>query len=115
MSEGRVLASGAPGALVLEHLAAEAVEIEGDADAIRSLAAGFDARVVTVRSGRRTTLHTEDATALAAHLKAAGAGRSSSAGAKHSTSAGAAHLVARPSNLEDLFLHLTGSDLGGGA
>ena len=99
MSEGRVLALGAPAALVREHLAEEAVELEDDADAIARRTAGFDARIVPVRAGRRTTLHTADATALAAHLKAGGAG----------------HLVARPSNLEDLFLHLTGGDLGGGA
>jgi len=99
MAEGKVLAVGRPADLILRHLAEEAVEIEGDAGAVARMAGGFDARVVAVRSGRRTTLHTADATALAAHLKAAGAG----------------HLVARPSNLEDLFLHLTGGDLGGGA
>lgn len=99
MSEGRVLAVGKPSSLVLEHLAAETVELEGEASAIAARTAGFDARVVAVRSGRRTTLHTADATALAAHMKAVGAG----------------HLIARPSNLEDLFLHLTGGDLEGGA
>jgi lipooligosaccharide transport system ATP-binding protein len=102
MAEGRVLAIGAPGELVQTHLAAETVEIEGDESEIAALCEGFAGRAVAVRSGRRTTLHTADGAALASHLRARDHGDRRS-------------LVLRPSNLEDLFLHLTGGGLEAGA
>jgi len=98
MAEGRVMAIGNPRELVLDHLAAEAVEIESDAAGLRRLLEGYDSRTVAVQSGRHATLHTADAAALAAHL------RSRDGGERRS-------MVIRPSNLEDLFLHLTGGRL----
>jgi len=102
MADGKVLAIGGPRELVREHLAAEAVEIEDDEDEVPRLLDTFPGRVVPVRSGRRTTLHCADGAALAVHLR-------DHDGGDHRT------LVVRPSNLEDVFLHLTGSDLEGGA
>jgi len=102
MAEGKVLAVGDPRELVLHHLAAGAVELEGAAEEVASVTGGFRGRVVAVRSGRRTTLHSTDAAALAAHVRERDGGNGRP-------------LVVRPSNLEDLFLHLTGGDLGSGA
>jgi lipooligosaccharide transport system ATP-binding protein len=102
MAEGRVLAVGGPRDLVLRHLAAEAVEVECDDGELATLLAGFASRTVPVRSGRRTTLHCDNATALAAWL------RDRDGGDRRA-------LVVRPSNLEDLFLHLTGGGLEAGA
>jgi len=102
MAEGKVLAVGAPHDLVREHLAGEAVEIEGAEDEVTRLLDGFAERVIPVRSGRRTTLHVGDAAALAAHLRGHDDGNRRA-------------FVARPSNLEDVFLHLTGGGLEGGA
>ena len=102
MSDGRLLAEGPPRELLLTHLAAEAVELEAADAELDTLLAGFGARVVRVRAGRRTTLHTEDAAALAAHVRARDGGTRRP-------------LVARPGNLEDLFLHLTGASLETGA
>ena len=98
MAAGRVLAVGAPRALVLDHLGAEAVEVECAAQEIEGLLDGFAGRVVAVRSGRHVALHTDDAAALASHLRACDGGDHRPA-------------VMRPSNLEDLFIHLTGAAL----
>ena len=102
MADGKVLATGNPRELVLDHLDREAVEVECDEAGLASLLDGVDARVVAVRSGRRTTLHTADAAALAVRLRDCDGGDRRP-------------LVVRPSNLEDLFLHLTGGGLGDGA
>ncbi|MFN2425556.1 MAG: ABC transporter ATP-binding protein [Candidatus Binatia bacterium] len=101
MADGKVLAIGEPRELVRQHLAHEAVEIEEDDSVVAGMLAGFAERVVRVRSGRRTTLHSMDAAALAAHLREHGGDHRA--------------LVVRPSNLEDVFLHLTGGSLEGGA
>jgi ABC-type multidrug transport system ATPase subunit len=102
MAEGKVLAIGGPRELVQQHLAAEAVEVECEQEELRPLLGTFTGRVVAVRSGRRTTLHTSDAATLAAHL------RNCDGGSRRP-------VVVRPSNLEDVFLHLTGGGLEGGA
>jgi hypothetical protein len=102
MADGKVLAVGAPRELVLGHLAAEAVEIEGDDAEVTRLLSLFAPRVIAVRSGRRTTLHSSDAAALAAHVR-------EHDGGDHRP------VVVRPSNLEDVFLHLTGGGPEGGA
>ena len=99
MAGGKVLAVGPPRRLLLEHLAADAVEIEAEGREAAALVASLASRVVAVRSGRRTTLHTDDAAALVAQLRALDGGERRA-------------LVARPTNLEDLFLHLTGHDQG---
>ncbi|MFN2375734.1 MAG: ABC transporter ATP-binding protein [Candidatus Binatia bacterium] len=105
MSAGKVLAVGSPRELVARHLAVDVVEIEGQAAEIAqttALVSTFSSRVVAVRSGRRTTFHCADGAGLADLL------RRQDGRHRHD-------LVVRPSNLEDLFLHLTGSDLEGGA
>jgi len=102
MADGKVLAIGAPRDLVHRHLAVETVELECDDAELQRFLEGYPSRVIAVRSGRRTTLHSEDSGALAAHV------RSHDGGDRRT-------LVARPTNLEDVFLHLTGGGLEGGA
>ncbi len=101
MAGGEVLATGSPHELIRARLGFETVEVEGDDGEITQQLGDFPARVVRVRSGRRTTLHTADAAELAARLR--GDGR------EHRM------LVVRPTNLEDVFLHLTGTSLEAGA
>ena len=104
MSEGRVRAEGEPARLIRETLAPEALELDlAPAEELRLL--GELAQVPRVRSGRRIALYVEDAGALLAALRQhRGGGRSE-------------HLVAvvRPTNLEDVFLRITGTRLEGGA
>ncbi|MCA1807088.1 MAG: ATP-binding cassette domain-containing protein [Actinobacteria bacterium] len=69
---------------------------------IEALSPVENLRVFCRCSGRRTTFHCADGAGLADLL------RRQDGRHRHD-------LVVRPSNLEDLFLHLTGSDLEGGA
>jgi lipooligosaccharide transport system ATP-binding protein len=100
MDHGRVVARGAPPALIHDVLAAEALEIE--------LPTGRHAAVLdrlngvrSLRSGAHLLLYAKDATAL---LESVRSGEPE------------AHLVAiRPTNLEDVFLALTGTKLEGDA
>lgn len=102
MAGGRVLAEGEPGSLIARELARETVEVEAtDAELDRALAE-YPEPVLRTRTGRRSILHTDDATALAAAIRGADGGD-------------LRPLVVRPTNLEDLFLHLTGASLEGGA
>jgi len=100
MDQGRVVARGAPRALIREVLAPETLEIE--------LPAGRHAAVLerlngvrALRSGAHLMLYADDATALLETVRRGEPG---------------AHLVAvRPTNLEDVFLALTGTKLEAGA
>jgi len=100
MDQGRVVARGAPRTLIREVLAPETLEVE--------LPAGRHAVVLerlngvrALRSGAHLMLYADDATAL---LEAVRRVESE------------AHLVAvRPTNLEDVFLALTGTKLEAGA
>src|SRR5262249_53753408 len=65
---GRVLADGAPAALILAHLAPEAVELDCAAEEERALGDGTRPRA-RVRVGRRAILYAEDAAALVAPLR----------------------------------------------
>jgi lipooligosaccharide transport system ATP-binding protein len=104
MSEGRVRAEGEPARLIRETLAPEALELDlSPAEEPRLL--GELERVPRVRSGRRIALYVEDAGALLAALRQRrGGGRGEHLGA-----------VVRPTNLEDVFLRITGTRLEGGA
>ena len=100
MDQGQRVASGAPRELIRDVLAPEALEVE--------LPAGRHAAVLerlngvrALRSGAHLMLYAKDATALLEAVR----------GAEPE-----AHLVAvRPTNLEDVFLALTGTKLEAGA
>ena len=102
LADGRVVAEGAPGELIRERLAPEALELELAAEREASLLADLqDLR--RVRTGRRLILYTADAAALLETLRGRGNGID-----HHG-------VVVRPANLEDVFLALTGTQLEGGA
>jgi lipooligosaccharide transport system ATP-binding protein len=103
MAEGRVVADGAPAELIRELLAPEALELDvAPADEVTWLPeAGGLARL---RSGRRLVLYAEDAGALLERVR------------RRRPDGGSGHLAAvvRPTNLEDVFLKLTGTSLEAG-
>jgi lipooligosaccharide transport system ATP-binding protein len=103
MAEGRVVADGAPAQLIRELLAPEALELDvaPEDEAAWLPEAGGLARL---RSGRRLVLYLEDAGALLQRLRQ----RRAEAGAKYPAA------VVRPTNLEDVFLKLTGTRLESG-
>lgn len=102
LASGRVVAEGAPAALIREHLAVRALELVLDPVDEPRLLADL-AAVRRVRSGRRLMLFVDDAAALLETLRA-----------RHALG-DPAGLVVRPANLEDVFLALTGTGLEGGA
>jgi lipooligosaccharide transport system ATP-binding protein len=102
MADGGVLADGAPADLIAAHLGLEAIEIECPANQESTLLNGFSSPVQKLRAGGRLILYLGDAEALAHHLR-------------QRTDHESRHLVVRPTNLEDLFLHLTGTTLEMGA
>jgi lipooligosaccharide transport system ATP-binding protein len=99
MSEGRVVAEGAPRELILRVLAPEALEVDLDPGEERRLLAEWGA-LPRIRSGGRLVLYVADAGALLESLR-------------HRRGAASEHLAAivRPTNLEDVFLRLTGTHL----
>ena len=100
MDQGKVVARGSPRELIHSVLAPEALEVElpaGRHAAVLDRLAGVRA----LRAGAHLLLYAKDATALLDAVKRAEP---------------AAQLVAiRPTNLEDVFLALTGTKLEGGA
>ncbi|HYC01293.1 MAG TPA: ABC transporter ATP-binding protein [Candidatus Limnocylindrales bacterium] len=101
MAEGRVIADGAPRELITGLLAPETVEFDAGNDESARLLEDFTPRIRRLRSGRRTIVHLDDAAALVTHM------RSREPGVHR-------QLMVRATNLEDVFLHLTGSKLEGG-
>jgi lipooligosaccharide transport system ATP-binding protein len=100
MDHGRVVARGAPPTLIHDVLAAEALEIELPAGRHGAVLDRLNG-VRSLRSGAHLMLYAKDATAL---LESVRSGEPD------------AHLVAiRPTNLEDVFLALTGTKLEGDA
>jgi lipooligosaccharide transport system ATP-binding protein len=102
MAAGKVIVEGAPEQLILSQLAPEAVEVDCAPDDEAALFAGIALPAHRVRIGRRLMLYLDDATALAKHIRSRDGG-------------GHCMLVVRPTNLEDVFLALTGTALEGGA
>ena len=102
MAAGRILADGTPDSLIAEHLYKQAIEIECTADDERALAAVLPRESESIRAGGRLVLYVDDATELLPLLESTGVGNGRGP-------------TIRPTNLEDLFLHLTGASLEGGA
>jgi lipooligosaccharide transport system ATP-binding protein len=100
LSQGRALAEGAPRALIEQHLAREAVELDSAPGEAESWLAGSAWQ--RLRSGRRMVIYADSADPVIARIRAedGGDGRP---------------LVVRPTNLEDVFLAVTGTSLTGGA
>jgi lipooligosaccharide transport system ATP-binding protein len=98
MDHGTVIAEGAPRTLIHDHLPAVALELRlarGDAERAQSLRALTGARMVN--SGGRATLWVDDGAAALA--------------AAHREGLAESRTWLRPTNLEDVFLSLTGHSL----
>jgi lipooligosaccharide transport system ATP-binding protein len=94
---GRVIREGAPAALIESQLAPEAVELDCEAAEEARLLAGMTT-AHRLRFGARLMLYVEDGARLAERLRERGDRRA---------------VIVRPTNLEDVFLSLTGSSLEG--
>jgi lipooligosaccharide transport system ATP-binding protein len=103
MADGRLRAEGEPARLIRETLARETLEIDLPAAEEVSLL-GELARLPRLRSGRRLALYVDDAAALLETLRHR---RPEAPGVQHGA-------VVRPTNLEDVFLRLTGDRLESG-
>jgi lipooligosaccharide transport system ATP-binding protein len=102
LAEGRIVAEGAPAALIRERLAPQALELavaeEEESAALRELDG-----VRRLRTGRRLVLYASDAAALLERLR------------QHGALGDPRAVVVRPANLEDVFLAVTGTRLEGSA
>ncbi len=98
LAAGRVVADGAPRALIREVLAPETLELDVEPEAESALLGDLDG-VARLRSGKRLMLYVGDAGALLETVR--------------HRSEGPGHLsaIVRPTNLEDVFLELTGTRL----
>ena len=102
VTNGRIIAEGPPGALIAAHLAHEAVEFDCAAEDEHAALDGTPAPHYRLRSGRRLIVYLDDPTPLVERLHQRDPDDQRA-------------LIVRPSNLEDVFLRLTGDKLEGGA
>jgi lipooligosaccharide transport system ATP-binding protein len=100
VANGKSIAEGVPAALIVAHLAPETVEVDCDPGEEAVLLEGAPPPRHRLRSGRRVMLYVDDATPLVdrVHQRDPSNRRA---------------LVVRPTNLEDVFLRLTGTSLEG--
>jgi len=98
MSAGDVIAQGAPEALIERYLAHETVELDATPEEEHALLRGLEESPPRYRAGNRTMLYTDDAGSLLERIRKR-PGFDDRA------------MVARPTNLEDVFLSLTGTRL----
>lgn len=94
---GKVIAAGAPAALIAERLAREAVEFDCTPEEEAALLDGASVGR-RVRAGRRLMLYLDRATDLIEHVRRRDQGDRRP-------------IVVRPTNLEDVYLSLTGTSL----
>ena len=102
MSDGKIIELGAPRELITRRLARETVEIECTPAEETALLDGVPIGPNRLRAGSRLMLYLEDARPLVEHVRRHDGGDRR-------------ELVVRPTNLEDVFLALTGTRLEGGA
>ena len=102
LDHGRCVCEGAPRALIAERLPSEAVEIDCPEEDESRLFPAPEAPSHRIRSGERLIVYSERAADVIDRI------RRSDGGDRRP-------LVARPTNLEDVFLSATGTHLQGGA
>lgn len=100
ISAGRVIDEGAPGELIVTHLAPETAEFDCAPEEESALFSGLSRPLRRLRVGRRVMIYLDDATSLIDHIR-------------HRDQGDRRALVVRPTNLEDVFLALTGTRLEG--
>lgn len=106
IDRGKAVSEGTPRALIEQHLAREAVEIDCDEREEESLFGhlidGAGNGLKRLRAGNRVMLFTDDSTRLVERIHGVDGGRRRP-------------FIVRPSNLEDVFLSITGTELQEGA
>lgn len=100
VSGGQVIAEGHPLDLITTHLARETVEFDCPPEEESTLLYGIDLPRYRLRAGGRLMFYLDNATSLIDHI------RDHDQGDRRA-------LVVRPTNLEDVFLSLTGTRLEG--
>jgi lipooligosaccharide transport system ATP-binding protein len=100
VSSGKVIGAGAPTDLISTRLAPEAVEFDCTPSEEEGLLDGFARSSRRLRIGQRLMLYLEDATHLIEHIRRYDQGDRRP-------------VIVRPTNLEDVFLSLTGTSLEG--
>lgn len=101
ISAGKVMDEGAPSDLIAQRLARETVELDCSPSEEPALLNGLSPAPQRLRVGRRLMVYLDDATRLIEHIRELDQGQRRS-------------LIVRPTNLEDVFLALTGTSLEGG-
>lgn len=101
ISGGKVVDEGAPRGLITTHLARETVEFDCSPQEESALLNGVNVPRHRLRVGRRVMFYLDDATSLIDHIR-------------HRDQGDRREMVARPTNLEDVFIALTGTRLEGG-
>jgi len=102
VANGSVITEGAPLDLIMTRLAPQAVEIECTTDEEPGLLNGLPPKAHRLRAGGRLMIFLDDATALVNRIHAHDHGERRD-------------LIVRPTNLEDVFLAMTGTTLEGGS
>jgi lipooligosaccharide transport system ATP-binding protein len=100
IAAGRIVVVGAPAALIASHLAPETVEVDCEPEEEPALFDGAPPPRHRLRSGRRMMVYVDDAAPLVERLH-------------QRDPSNRRALVVRPTNLEDVFLRLTGTSLEG--
>jgi len=100
IASGKIISQGAPADLIA-RLAPETVELDCSPQEERELLRGVDSIARRLRAGNRLMLYLDHATTLVEHIR------------QHTGDHRA--IIVRPTNLEDVFLSLTGTSLEGGA
>ena len=98
MSAGGVIAQGAPEELIERYLARQAVEIEATPAQEYALLRGLDESPPRCRLGSRSMIYLDDPAALLDRVR-------------RLSGVGASVMAVRPTDLEDVFLTLTGTSL----
>jgi len=102
MVGGRPISEGAPRELIETHLAREAIELECATQDEAALVDGMPGAGLRVRAGDRLMIYADDSSEVVDWVHARDGGERRP-------------LTIRPTNLEDVFLSLTGTSLEGGA
>jgi lipooligosaccharide transport system ATP-binding protein len=101
ISEGKVIAEGNPLDLIATHLAPETVELDCSPEEEFALLNGIGLPIHRLRAGGRIMIYLSDATPLIELIRGRDQGDRRA-------------LVVRPTNLEDVFLAMTGTSLESG-
>jgi lipooligosaccharide transport system ATP-binding protein len=102
VSAGKIIDAGAPAELIANRLAPEAVELDCTPQEEVALLDGFGGSSRRLRIGQRLMLYVDDATHLIERIRGYDRGDRRS-------------VIVRPTNLEDVFLALTGASLEAGS